>query len=245
MTILNCRWLTTTKKIPTWSGLLWWMAACPPRLPIWATKRTQNTSSPKNVVVSWLWACSLNNGPVHKGANHVPKAFLDHDSDPFLIWKPNFALCERKALLNQAIETRKNGHFGLWSAKKAWLGLVNAKLFGNHDLCVSILEVRAEAMHGSISAVGTKYYLAVRKSCSWSGQRLQCLWTHVHVVQIRKRIMIWNGFRNVIRSFVNRPSVSRTKSGLQSQWLELLTLPTSHKSLQLFTSIKYGEFRYN
>ena len=66
----------------------------------------------------------------------------------------------------------------------------------------------AEAMHGSISAdcaVGTKYYLTVRWSCS----RLQCLWTHV--VQItnpfRKRIAIRDGFQNVIRSFVNRPWV--------------------------------------
>ena len=29
------------------------------------------------------------------------------------------------------------------------------------------------------TAVGTKYYLAVRRSCSWLGRRLQCMWTHV------------------------------------------------------------------
>ena len=40
------------------------------------------------------------------------------------------------------------------------------------------------------------------------GQRLQCIWTHVVQITnpIRKRIAIRNGFRNVIRSFVNRPS---------------------------------------
>ena len=62
-------------------------------------------------------------------------------------------------------------------------------------------------LKGSISAVGTKYYFAVRRSCSWLGWRLQCLWTHVAQItnRIRKRIVIQNGFRNVIHSFVNRP----------------------------------------
>ena len=64
-------------------------------------------------------------------------------------------------------------------------------------------------MHGSICAVGTKSYLADRRSCSWSGRRLQCLWTHVVQImnQIRKRIAIRNGFWNVILSFVNRPHI--------------------------------------
>ena len=60
---------------------------------------------------------------------------------------------------------------------------------------------------GSISAVGTKHYLAVCRSCLWLGWRLQCLWTHVVQITnpIRKQIVIRNGFWNVIRSFVNRP----------------------------------------
>ena len=45
------------------------------------------------------------NGPVHKGANRVPKAISDRDSDPFLIRKPDFTLCERKTFSNQAFET--------------------------------------------------------------------------------------------------------------------------------------------
>ena len=43
------------------------------------------------------------------------------------------------------------------------------KALSERDACVCILEMRAEAMHGSISmdcAVGTKYYLAVHRSCS-------------------------------------------------------------------------------
>ena len=48
----------------------------------------------------------VNNGPVHKGMNHFPKAVSEHDSDPFLIWKPDFTLCERKALSNQAFWKR-------------------------------------------------------------------------------------------------------------------------------------------
>ena len=68
------------------------------------------------------------------------------------------------------------------------------KALSERDSCVCILEMCAEAMRGSISAdcaVGTKYYLAVRRSWSWLGRRLQCMW--MHVVQITKRI----------RSFVN------------------------------------------
>ena len=53
------------------------------------------------------------------------------------------------------------------------------KVLSERDSSVRILEMRAEAMHGSICEVGAKYYLAVRRSCSWSGRRLQCMWTHV------------------------------------------------------------------
>ena len=55
-------------------------------------------------------------GPVHKGENNVPKAISERDLDPFLIWKPDFTLCVRKDLSNQAFETRKEGRFGSWSA---------------------------------------------------------------------------------------------------------------------------------
>ena len=87
--------------------------------------------------------------------------------------------------------------------RKADFTLCERKALPERDSCVRILEMRAEATHGSICAVGTKYYIAVRRSCSWLGRRLQCLWTHI--VQITKWIAIRNGFRNVIRSFVNRP----------------------------------------
>ena len=54
------------------------------------------------------------------------------------------------------------------------LGHVNAfSSFGTWFVCVHF-GMRAEAMHGSISAdcaVGTKYYLAVRRSWSWLGRR--------------------------------------------------------------------------
>ena len=58
---------------------------------------------------------SDDNEPVHKGVNRVPKAISDRDSDPFLIWKPDFTLCECKDLLNQAFETQRKWRFGSWS----------------------------------------------------------------------------------------------------------------------------------
>ena len=51
-----------------------------------------------NQRVSLTKACS-------QEANHIPKAVSDRDSDPFLIWKPDFTLCEHKALSNQAWST--------------------------------------------------------------------------------------------------------------------------------------------
>ena len=104
-----------------------------------------------------------------------------------------------------------------WYAKKGafWivirlesliLNICKCKALLERDSCVHILEMRAEAIHGSICAVGIKHYLAVRRSC------LQCLWMLVEITKpIRKRIAIRNGFRNVIRSFVNRPRVYAAK----------------------------------
>ena len=64
------------------------------------------------------------------------------------------------------------------------------KALSKRGSCVCILEMCTEAaMHGSISAdcaVGTQYYLAVRRSSSWLGRHLQCMWTHI--VQITNPI---------------------------------------------------------
>ena len=56
-----------------------------------------------------------------------------------------------------------------------------------------------------------KISLAVRRSWSWLGRRLQCMWTHV--VQITIPITFWivirNVFRNVILAHVNTAMVPR------------------------------------
>ena len=130
---------------------------------------------------------------------------------PFLIWKPDFTLCECNAPSNQAFETR------FWNAKKK--GVLDCdprrkpdsrtcerKALSDRDSCVYILDMHAEAMHGSISAncaVGTKYYLAVRRSWSWLGRHLQCMWIVQITIPITKWIAIRNIFQNMIHSFVN------------------------------------------
>ena len=111
------------------------------------------------------------------------------------------------------------------------------KALSDRDSCMCILEMHVEAMHESISAdcaVGTKYYLAVHRSCSWLGRHLRCMWTHVVQITnpIRKRIAIQNGFRNVIRSFVNRPIISIHESPhrmLNKHFLYLFCLQTFNK----------------
>ena len=116
--------------------------------------------------------------------NAKKRAFLDRDPPR----KPDTRTCERKALLER-------------------------------DLCVCILKMRAEAMHKHMGqsaradcAVGAKYYLAVRRSWSWLGRRLQCMWTHV--VQITIPTTFWiairNVFRNVILAHVNTASFHKS-----------------------------------
>ena len=131
----------------------------------------------------WQWACW------HENKSCSERRFGTWFG-PFLIWKPDFSPCECKTVSNQAFETRYE------MRKKAVLdrdlrrkpdsrscerkGFQSS--FGTWLVRVKILEMRAEAMHGSISAdcaVGTKYYLPVRRSWSWLGRRLQCMWTHV------------------------------------------------------------------
>ena len=135
---------------------------------------------------------------------------------PFLIWKPDFSPCERKAVSNQAFEThfetRKKDILDRDPPRKPDSRTCERRALSEHDLCVCIFgnarSSHAEAMHGSISAdcaVWTKYYVAVRRSWSWLGRRLQCMWTHV--VQITISITFWIAiqtvFRNVILAHVN------------------------------------------
>ena len=132
-------------------------------------------------------------GPVHKGTNRVPKAV----SDPFLIWKPDFTLCERKAIANRAFEMRKRGALDrdpprepdsedMWTQSSfgTWFFRVH---FGNAHWSHAWVNQRSR----------NKILLAVRRSCSWLGRCLQCLWTRVVQITspIRKRIAIWNSFQ--------------------------------------------------
>ena len=122
---------------------------------------------------------------------------------------------------------RKNkGCFGLWKPDSEHLWTQSS--FGKWLMRVlCILEMHAGATHGSICTEGTKYYLAMRRSYSWSKWRLQCLWTHVVQITnpIRKRIVIRNGFRNVICYFVNRSKVWKTtEQERNSQWHSLYTM---------------------
>ena len=155
---------------------------------------------------------------------------------PFLIWKPDFSPCERKAVSNQAFETRfetgeKKGVLDRDPPRKPDFRTCERKALSECDSCVCILKMHAEALHKRMGqsahadcAVGAKYYLAVRRSWSWLGRRWQCMWTHVHVhvhvvqitIPITFWIAIWNVFRNVILAHVNTACVvSKICSSLQ------------------------------
>ena len=130
-------------------------------------------------------------------------------------------------LLKRILKRGKRGVLDRDPRRKPDSRTCERKALSERDLCVCILEMRAEAMHGSISAdcaVGTKYYLTVRRSCSWLGRRLQCMWTHVVqiTIPITKRIAIRNVYRNVIRSFLNTAIVVSMYSCISHwcNWME-------------------------
>ena len=135
----------------------------------------------------------------------------------FLIWSLILAHVNAKlfqiTLLKCVLKREKKGVLDRDSHRKPDSRSCERKALSERDSCVCILEMHAEAMHGSLSmdcAVGTKYYLAVRRSWSWlHGRHLQCMWTHV--VQITIPITFWivirNVFRNVILAHVNTATV--------------------------------------
>ena len=121
-------------------------------------------------------------GPVHMRTNHASERRFRTWFGPFLIWKPDFSPCERKAVSNQAFETRKKA---FWMIRVESLILGKRKALSERDSCVSILKMRTEAMHGSISADCAGKEQNITSQCAdLLGRRLQCMWTHVVQITI-------------------------------------------------------------
>ena len=126
-------------------------------------------------------------------------------------------ICKRKAVSNQAFETRfetqKKGVLDRDPPMKPDSRTCERKAISECDSCVCILKMHAEAMHKrmgqsvradcAVGAIRAKYYLAVRRSWSWLGRHLQCMWSHV--VQITIPITFWIAIRNVFRNMISSP----------------------------------------
>ena len=150
--------------------------------------------------------------------NHVPKVVLDCNSESLILLFTNAKLFQ--------IRLSKHEKIAFWiliRLESPILRTCECTALSEWDSCMQILEMRAEAMHGmngSICEVGTKYYLAVRRSCSWSGQRFA----------------IWNGFWNVICSFVNRPIIMSylcLPCGTLNGWIWCILCPSPTTSVVL------------
>ena len=176
-----------------------------------------------------IWACSQEN------ESRSEKRFGTWFGS-FLIWEPDFTLCECKASFKSDFWNT------FWNAKKRvfWivirvesliLGHVNAKVFRNMIRACAFWKCTLKPCMGqsartaqweqnftSQCAVGTKYYLAVRRFLTVIGKAFAMHVTHVVqiTIPITKWIAIRNIFRNVIRSFVNTACVAVTEVGL---WL--------------------------
>ena len=136
-------------------------------------------------------------------------------------------------LLKRVLKRKKKGVLDRDPPRKPDSRTCERKALSERDSCVCILKMRAEAMHKRMGqsacadcAVGAKYYLAVRRSWSWLGRHLQCMWTHV--VQLTIPITFWitirNVFRNVILAHVNTANVH--SAAVDSPWnSNVATLP--------------------
>ena len=150
------------------------------------------------------------------GWNHVPKDVSERDSA--LSWFESLSLAHENAklfqigLLKRVLKCEKRGVLDRDPPRKPDFRTSERKALSERDSCVCILRMRTEDVHKRMSqsaradcSVGAKYYLAVRRSWSWLGRCLQCMWTHV--VQITIPITFWiairNVFRNVILAHVN------------------------------------------
>ena len=126
---------------------------------------------------------------------------------PFLILAHVNAKLFQIRLLKHVLKHEKRGLLDRDPPRKPDSRTCERKALSERDLCVCILEMRAEAMHKCMGqsaradcAVGAKYYLAVRRSWLWLGRRLQHMWTHV--VQITIPITFWIAIRNVFRNMI-------------------------------------------
>ena len=162
-------------------------------------------------------------GPVHKGTNHVPKAVSDRDPLP----GPRF----RKGLRLIATLCETGPWLGSWFELRAVTSIANAvpitnricALRGNILLRISKMhthESRSErALRSRVSESG---FLRWSRSKTPFISRFKTLISKTFAFtmgkirlsnQARVRITFRNGFRNVIRSFVNRPSVPHYHDG--------------------------------
>ena len=80
-----------------------------------------------------------------KGANHVPKGISDQDSDPFLI----LPFVNAKLFQIRLLKHTKMAFGIVIRLESLMLTTCERKALSERDLCVCILEMRAEAMHGS------------------------------------------------------------------------------------------------
>ena len=121
---------------------------------------------------------------------------------------PDFTVCECKLFqirLKRGIldrdSCRKPDSEDMWMQSSFGTWLVRAH-FGNAHWSLAWVNQRGLRSRNKILPRSAQILFVI-------GTAFQCMWTHVHVVQITipitKRIAIRNGFRNVIHSFVNRP----------------------------------------
>ena len=138
-------------------------------------------------VLNRLWLCS------HGLESRSERRFGTWSGPSLILAHVNAKLFQIRRL-KRVLKREKKGVLDRDPPRKPDSRTCECKALSERDSCVCILKMRAEAMHKRMGqsacadcAVGAKYQLslAVRRSWSWLGRRLQCMWTHV--VQITER----------------------------------------------------------
>ena len=164
--LVRCRVVKASAYYTTWWSYdsasheqSWWQTPHTTRADRWAPRLAHVNARSRSTT-------SRENGPVHNGTLFWFESLIL----PFV----NAKLFQIRLLKHVLKREKKEAFWIVIRVESLILRPCERKALSERDSCVRILEMRTEAMHGSISAdcaVGTKYYLAVRRSCLWLGRR--------------------------------------------------------------------------
>ena len=151
------------------------------------------------------WQCPVDdrciNGPFHKGLNHVPKAVSDRNSLPDWVRDLNY-------VRSQAVANANPNHITGSALIDPWMTSARISKMHTH-------KSRSErALRSHVLRIRLSMWITIQNA-PFFGSFKSLIWKSFAFAKSKIRLSnqerVWitfqNGFRNVIRSFVNRPVI--------------------------------------